>query len=132
MEPGIERISMDGNNATRQHVIKDNIGWPNGLTLDLKQKKIYWVDAKLKRLEVASVDGNGRRILLHHENMFPFSLTNINTRLYWSDWLHRKIMTTTKFNSLGNLKQLSREVFQVFDVKIFDKSKQPIGEEKNI
>ena len=33
----IERISMDGNNETRQKIVDQNIYWPNGLTLDIHQ-----------------------------------------------------------------------------------------------
>lgn len=63
MYPGIERISMDGNLETREKLVKTGIVWPNGLTLDLAQRKMYWIDAKLKRVEVADLHGNNRRVI---------------------------------------------------------------------
>lgn len=49
-EPKIEKAGMDGKEETRTVLIKDNIRWPNGLTLDYDTSKIYWADAKLSRI----------------------------------------------------------------------------------
>ena len=54
---------MDGDLSTREMIVSDNIVWPNGLTLDLVQRRMYWVDAKLTRLEVADLDGKNRMLL---------------------------------------------------------------------
>ena len=61
--PGIERISMDGDVNTRIKLISEDIKWPNGLTLDLAQRKMYWIDAKLRRVEVSDLLGNNRKII---------------------------------------------------------------------
>ncbi len=45
--PKIERAGMDGTPRSRQVIIRENIYWPNGLTLDYELSKIYWADAKL-------------------------------------------------------------------------------------
>ena len=37
--PKIEKSSMDGDPITRSIVVKDNIYWPNGLTIDYEEKK---------------------------------------------------------------------------------------------
>lgn len=39
--PRIERAGMDGSH--RQVIIESNVKWPNGLTLDLERKRVYWV-----------------------------------------------------------------------------------------
>jgi len=54
---------MDGDLKTRKKIIDKNIVWPNGLTLDLIQRKLYWIDAKLRSLEVADLDGNNRKLI---------------------------------------------------------------------
>ena len=64
----IERMSMDGALETRQKIISEDITWPNGLTLDLVQKRVYWIDAKLRRLEVADFDGRNRKVLVNSGN----------------------------------------------------------------
>ena len=32
-KPKVEKIAMDGDQTTREAIVKDNIMWPNGLTL---------------------------------------------------------------------------------------------------
>ncbi|KAJ8874700.1 hypothetical protein PR048_025566 [Dryococelus australis] len=48
--PKIERAAMDG--SERMLLASTNLGWPNGITLDLKRSKIYWCDAKTDKIEV--------------------------------------------------------------------------------
>lgn len=56
--PKIERAGMDG---TRRSVIIDSeIYWPNGLTLDYGQQKLYWADAKFNFIHRSNLDGSGR------------------------------------------------------------------------
>ena len=40
----IERANMDGTN--RVALIQDNLGWPNGLTIDKPSARIIWADAR--------------------------------------------------------------------------------------
>lgn len=39
--PRIERAGMDGTH--RQVIVNYEVKWPNGLTLDLVRKRVYWV-----------------------------------------------------------------------------------------
>lgn len=57
--PKIERSYMDGNK--RKSVIVNQIFWPNGLTIDYMDSKIYWADAKHHVIEKASFDGRNRK-----------------------------------------------------------------------
>lgn len=56
--PHIGRIGMDGSN--RSVIIQDKITWPNGLTLDFINDRIYWADAREDYIEFASLDGSNR------------------------------------------------------------------------
>ena len=40
----IERADMDGKH--RVTIIRDNLGWPNGLTIDRPSSRIIWADAR--------------------------------------------------------------------------------------
>lgn len=50
---------MDGNR--RKSVIVDDIFWPNGLTIDYTESRIYWADAKHHVIEKATFDGRNRK-----------------------------------------------------------------------
>lgn len=39
--PKIERSGMDGSH--RQAIVTYDVKWPNGITLDLVRRRIYWV-----------------------------------------------------------------------------------------
>ena len=43
-EPRIERSDMDGKN--RKVIVSNNLGWPNGLTIDVPTNRIIWADAR--------------------------------------------------------------------------------------
>ena len=126
-KPGIERISMDGDLTTRSQIISTDIIWPNGLTLDYAQNKIYWTDSKLKRLEVANMDGTGRVLLTSSKIDSPFALVDFEDVLYWTDWNTNRIMMTNKFNSPGDVKPFSANHNTPMGIKVYHPLKQPRG-----
>lgn len=56
--PKIERCGMDGSN--RKVLVKEDIYWPNGLTVDYDEGKVYWVDAQYHWISRMNLDGTGR------------------------------------------------------------------------
>ena len=60
--PRIERAHLDG--SQRQAIVSDRIAWPNGLCVDAAAQRIYWVDARLDRLESSDFAGKSRKLLL--------------------------------------------------------------------
>ena len=43
-----------------EKIITTNIKWPNGLTIDFEQDKLYWADAYYDKIETCDFDGNYR------------------------------------------------------------------------
>ena len=43
--PRIERASMSGRGQLI--LVQGSLGWPNGLTIDYDESKLYWADAML-------------------------------------------------------------------------------------
>lgn len=41
--PRIERADMNGEKRSR--IVTSDLGWPNGLSVDKVEKKLYWTDA---------------------------------------------------------------------------------------
>ena len=90
--PRIEKCSMAGEDHTRS-VIFDirNLkggGWPNGLTTDLEQERLYWVDAKSDSLHTTDYNGQDLRLIIKSHGVMghPFSMTVFEHYVYWTDW----------------------------------------------
>lgn len=58
--PHIAVSFMDG--AKREFFVKEKLGWPNGLAIDVPSDRLYWVDAKLKVIESINLEGFDRRV----------------------------------------------------------------------
>jgi len=123
----IERMSMDGDLSTRKKIVTDNIKWPNGLTLDLVQQKLYWIDAKLRRLEVADFEGNNRQLLVDSGIAHPFALDNFNDQLFWTDWRMDGVKSMNKFNS-SQISTLKSQLIAPMGIKVYHPSRQLRGE----
>lgn len=59
----IERANLDGSNRTV--LVNTTIQWPNGLTIDLQTKRLFWCDAYTDRLESIKYDKSERVSLLN-------------------------------------------------------------------
>jgi len=51
---------MDGSNP--EVFISEELHFPNGLTVDYHNSRLYWVDAKLQVIESVKMDGSDRRV----------------------------------------------------------------------
>ncbi|XP_045777367.1 low-density lipoprotein receptor isoform X7 [Maniola jurtina] len=96
--PKIERAGMDGSH--RQTIVSYDVKWPNGLTLDLVRKRVYWVDAKLNTISSCNYDGTARRVVLYSTDFLrhPFSITTFEDWVYWTDWDKTAVYRANKFN----------------------------------
>ncbi|XP_017052477.1 very low-density lipoprotein receptor isoform X1 [Drosophila ficusphila] len=95
--PKIERAGMDGSHRTT--IISYDVKWPNGITLDLVTKRIYWVDGKLNVISSANYDGSQRRQVLYSGEYLrhPFSITTFEDYVYWTDWDKQAVFKANKF-----------------------------------
>lgn len=118
----IEKISMDGAKETRVKIVTVNIVWPNGLSIDLAQKRIYWIDAKLKRIESTGFNGENRVLLREGGFSHPFALDAFEDMLYWTDWKLDGVVKMSKFNTTITPVQL--ELYAPMDVKVWHPMKQ--------
>ncbi|XP_059170929.1 low-density lipoprotein receptor-related protein 4-like [Physella acuta] len=67
-------------------VTDENIKWPKSLAHDHENRKVFWVDAKLRRINNCSYDGHCETVLKNHQNLSsPSSLAIENNTLYWLD-----------------------------------------------
>ena len=92
--PKIERAELDGSH--RITLVNTSVAWPNGITIDFHEQKLYWVDAKLDKIEIMNLDGSNRRVILDQKLPHVFGFTVLGDRLFWTDWQRRAIESVNK------------------------------------
>jgi len=95
--PRVERIGMDG--TMRKTIINTKIYWPNGLTLDIATKRVYFADSKLDFIDFCYYNGTGRQQVLasSHYLLHPHSLSLFEDTLYWTDRQLNRVLSANKF-----------------------------------
>ena len=125
--PKIERAGMDGSQNTRAVIVDDNIYWPNGLTLDYEESKIYWADAKLNYIHSCNFDGRFRKVIVDESLPHPFALTLFRDTLFWTDWQTKSIHSCNKDTGIENPEVL-RDIESPMDIHVYAPERQPAGE----
>ena len=60
----IEKCGMNGDKSTRKVLIDRDIVWPNGMTIDYKEGRLWWTDARLGTVESTDLNGFDRKITI--------------------------------------------------------------------
>lgn len=81
--PKIERSGMDG--IGRKVIISENLYWPNGLTLDYPNRRLYFTDARLDFIEFCNYDGSGRRKVFANDHVSVKQFMNCVARFFFHD-----------------------------------------------
>ncbi|XP_066250185.1 low-density lipoprotein receptor-related protein 2 [Euwallacea similis] len=125
--PRIERIGMDGSN--RSVIINTKIYWPNGLTLDTTNNRVYFADSKLDFIDFCNYDGSGRQNVLagSHYLLHPHSLTIFEDTLYWTDRQLNRVLSAHKFKG-NNQTVVSHLISQPLSIHVHHPSLQPMTE----
>ena len=115
--PKIEQAAMDG--SFRRSVITENLGWPNGLTIDRSTNRLYWADARLDKIEVSDLTGANRRLIVSSAaDIHPFGLTLYQGMLYWTDWNNQSISRLDLSN--GNKEMVFTGLKKPMDIHLYD------------
>ena len=57
-------------------IISTDINTPNGLTIDHKAQKLYWLDARLDKIERCDMDGTNRKVCVIYIDYMYHNLTH--------------------------------------------------------
>lgn len=95
----IGRLNLDGTNFTMILTWMDSIAWPNALTLDYINDRLYFADAHLDYIDSCDLDGKARyTVLKGHLTPHVFALSLFEDRLFYTDWNLKGIFSCNKFN----------------------------------
>lgn len=131
--PRIERSTMSGEDRKVLVHIRDiNGGWPNGITLDYTNFRIYWIDANSNSIHAVNYDGTSHQLILKHAQSLghPFSITLFDENLFWTDWKNNSVSMASKFDGTG-VREVQKLPNRLFDIKVFHPSRQPRVDPKN-
>ncbi|XP_066928142.1 low-density lipoprotein receptor-related protein 1-like [Clytia hemisphaerica] len=119
--PYIKHATMDGFNP--KAIVDTNLGWPNGLTVDMNTSRIYWADARLDRIESADLDGRNRKIIVQ-DAPHVFGVTMYGDFIYWTDWVTRSVMRINKYGYGKQVVLIDKLDAQPMGIKVYSKSRQ--------
>ncbi|XP_064646344.1 low-density lipoprotein receptor-related protein 1-like isoform X2 [Lineus longissimus] len=126
--PRIERVSMSGEGRKTIVDIRPlhGAGWPNGMTLDYENVRLYWIDARSDSIHTVNYEGGDHRLVLRdHTHLFhPFAITTFGNHVYWTDWKTNSLIKANKWNGT-DVKFVDRTITQPFDVHVYHSSRQP-------
>lgn len=119
VNPKIEQAAMDG--SARQTIVTGNLAWPNGLTIDQANNRLFWADAKLDKIESSDLTGGNRQLILSSStDIHPYGLALHQGTLYWTDWRTKSI---SRFNlSSGTEEEIVRGLQKPMGIHVFDPS----------
>ncbi|CAL1298011.1 unnamed protein product [Larinioides sclopetarius] len=119
----IKSAYMDGSNI--KDFLSEDLQWPNGLSIDYVEKKLYFCDAYLHRLERIALDGSNREVLYEDINKdpfkhrgYPYGLAHLDDFVFWSEYQHGFIQRLNLKNK--TVTTLIKENPPLFQIKIFD------------
>ena len=118
----IEVANMDGED--RRLLVRRGLYYPNGLTLDDKNNRLYWVDSYLRTLEYFDLQRHTITTLLDRNSIlsYPFGLTSLDDYLYWTDWYRYAVYQADK-RTASNSKILVGGLSRPMDIHAYDRNK---------
>lgn len=119
--PRIERCSAAGRRraaVVRVDALTDG-AWPNGISLDHRPRRLYWVDARSDSIHTTDYDGGDYREVLrgHAALSHPFAITVFEGHVYWTDWRSNSVVRANKWNG-SDVAVVQRTLTQPFDIKV--------------
>ena len=84
-------------------IVSSGLYRPDGLTLDRKKNRLYWIDAWYRKIEYLDMNRNKRVVLLSSYNLYgAFGLTLLGDYLYWtSGWYSSSVYRADKETGSG-------------------------------
>ena len=116
---------MDGKKV--EVIVIVNVGWPNGITIDFLENKIYWIDAKYHYINCVNYDGTQRQTIIQGKQYIshPFAMTMSGDYLYFTDWLKKSIIRVSKTKKTADYRVLLSNLSKPMDLKLISPERQP-------
>ncbi|TSL47700.1 Low-density lipoprotein receptor-related protein 8 [Bagarius yarrelli] len=122
--PKIEKAGMNG--VDRQVLVSDSIEWPNGITLDVVGRRLYWVDSKLNLISSVDFNGAQRKVILSSSERLghPYALAVFEDRVYWTDREKEAVYSANRLTG-QDVTSLADGLKDPHDIVVFHQLSQP-------
>uniref|UniRef100_UPI00358E1ABB prolow-density lipoprotein receptor-related protein 1 isoform X2 n=1 Tax=Myxine glutinosa TaxID=7769 RepID=UPI00358E1ABB len=118
----IERAWMDGSNRNI-FVSSKTMLWPNSLSLDTENARMYWCDAFFDRIESVRLDGTDRKVVYDGPELnHPFGLTHHGNFLFWSEYRRGTIYRLDQTTRNATVLRIERP--PVFHMRVYNSDVQ--------
>uniref|UniRef100_A0A915HHT8 EGF-like domain-containing protein n=1 Tax=Romanomermis culicivorax TaxID=13658 RepID=A0A915HHT8_ROMCU len=124
-DPKIERSFLDGSN--REIIATFARGsYPNGLSLDIENNYLYYVDAKNDKIVRFNASNIADSVVLQKQEEFHiFGFTMLNDYIYLSDWVKRRLIKMDRNSKNGDLFVLRDNLADLMGIKAIDLENPP-------
>lgn len=68
-----------------------DLHWPNGISLDYHNRRLYWVDAGTDKIEYYDLNKQTRNRLPKAGSPHAFGISILGEMVYWTDWQKRSL-----------------------------------------
>uniref|UniRef100_A0A8C8C6R9 EGF-like domain-containing protein n=1 Tax=Oncorhynchus tshawytscha TaxID=74940 RepID=A0A8C8C6R9_ONCTS len=118
----IERAWMDGSNRN-VFLTSKTVLWPNGLSLDIPQGILYWVDAYYDRIEMVYINNTERKTVYEGQELnHAFGLCHYKHFLFWNEYRSGSIYKLDQVTRTVTL--LRNERPPIFEIRMYDAQQQ--------
>ncbi len=119
---------MDGTSRTVLHNLTSQLGWPNALTIDYKDQRLYWMGAHGDTIESLNVDGTGHVVVTtEFSHNHPFDSTFYQGRLYWTALSYDAVFTVHSTLPDNVTQVVSVPLYDPLGIHVIASSRQPEG-----
>ncbi|XP_053386538.1 low-density lipoprotein receptor-related protein 1-like isoform X2 [Mercenaria mercenaria] len=125
--PKIESANLDG--SERRVLVSDFVIWPNGITLDYTNDRIYWADTKSHTVESVRLDGSDYQLVRTFDASDPpYQVDVFGDDLYVTTYKKREVLKFPKFydKTVNSTETLTKSIMHIEDIVIIHASKQMI------
>lgn len=124
----IEKCAMDGDSSSRQVLVDRDIAWPNGLTIDYEEERIWWVDATLGTVESMLFNGQDRKMTLRSSGLRnTFGVTVFQDSIYLTRRSRGRRVIKIRKNGRGGVKRIERHLYGPRAIVVYHRLRQPGG-----
>ncbi|XP_063705428.1 low-density lipoprotein receptor-related protein 4 [Culicoides brevitarsis] len=115
--PRIERADMDGEN--RQKIVTADLQWPNCLSVDRIEKRLYWTDAKMNHIMSCDFEGDKRRTIVKNLE-HPYGISVGSRQIFFTDWKTAALHYIDKTQENAKVQTITKELEGLMDVKVIE------------